>query len=96
MRFDASHDAVVFSASMLDDPNPASDPALVQALEHHDIVAIVAIASVMAEAAVHDIEPDEEYFRPYRELLRFLKLEAREVAEAYAETRDSEAVEADL
>ena len=35
VRFDASHDAVVFSASMLDDPNPASDPALVQALERH-------------------------------------------------------------
>jgi AraC-like DNA-binding protein len=35
VHFDASHDAVVFSASMLDDPNPASDPALVQALEHH-------------------------------------------------------------
>lgn len=35
VHFDASHDAVVFSASMLDDPNPASDPALVQALERH-------------------------------------------------------------
>lgn len=35
VHFDASYDAVVFSASMLDDPNPASDPALVQALEHH-------------------------------------------------------------
>jgi AraC-like DNA-binding protein len=35
VHFDASHDAVVFSASMLADPNPATDPALVRALEHH-------------------------------------------------------------
>lgn len=35
VRFDASHDAVVFSASMLSDPNPTSDPALVLALERH-------------------------------------------------------------
>lgn len=35
VHFDAGHDAVVFSASMLEDPNPASDPALVRALERH-------------------------------------------------------------
>ena len=67
-----------------------------RALEHHDVVAVVAIASVMAEAALHEVEPSEQYFRPYRDVLQFLKLEAREVAQAYAETLESETVEADL
>ncbi|MBW2288989.1 MAG: AraC family transcriptional regulator [Deltaproteobacteria bacterium] len=35
VHFEASHDAVVFAASMPDELNPASDPALVQALERH-------------------------------------------------------------
>ena len=50
----------------------------------------------MAEAALHEVEPSEQYFRPYRDVLQFLKLEAWEVAQAYAETLESETVEADL
>ena len=67
-----------------------------RALEHHDVVAAVALAAVMAEAQLQEIEPDFQYFRPYRDVMRVLGLDAHEAAEVYAETRESEAVEAEL
>ncbi|MCH8205325.1 MAG: HDOD domain-containing protein [Candidatus Hydrogenedentes bacterium] len=67
-----------------------------QALEHQDVVAVVALGAVMAEARDHEIEPAYEHFMPYRELLSRLNLDAREAAEVYAETRESESVEAEL
>ena len=67
-----------------------------QALEHHDVVAVIALGAVMAEARDHEIEPAYEHFIPYREVLSRLNLDARDAAEAYAETRESETVEADL
>ncbi|MDK1020729.1 MAG: hypothetical protein QGD90_03735, partial [Candidatus Hydrogenedentes bacterium] len=67
-----------------------------QALEHQDIVAVISLGAVMAEAHVNEIEPDYEYFIPYREVLSRLNLDTREAAEAYAETRESEFVEAEL
>ena len=67
-----------------------------QALEHQDIVAVISLGAVMAEAHDNEIEPDYEYFIPYREVLSRLNLDTREAAEAYAETRESEFVEAEL
>ncbi len=67
-----------------------------QALEHQDIVAVISLGAVMGEAHDHGIEPDQEYFRPYREVLARLHLDTREAAEAYAETRESESLETQL
>ncbi len=66
------------------------------ALEHHDVVAAVALAAVMAEAHLHDIEPDVQYFRQYLDSLKILDMGADEAAEIYAETRESETTNASL
>jgi AraC-like DNA-binding protein len=57
VHFDASHDAVVFSASMLNGPNPASDPALVQALERHarELLAKLPLGDDLPSRVRHEI-----------------------------------------
>jgi AraC-like DNA-binding protein len=57
VHFDASHDAVVFSASMLSDPNPTSDPALVLALERHarELLAKLPLGDDLPSRVRHEI-----------------------------------------
>ncbi|MBW2386450.1 MAG: AraC family transcriptional regulator [Deltaproteobacteria bacterium] len=57
VHFEASHDGVVFPASMPDELNPASDPALVEALERHaqELLARLPLGDDLQSRVRHEI-----------------------------------------
>ncbi len=60
------------------------------AMDYNDVVTAVALAAIMADAHLQEVESDPDYFKPYRKVLNILGISPHDAAEVYAETRESE------